>query len=353
MRWGIGGVLAWVCAGAPASELSLSITADSLSEPVSIHDFAGHWQGSFEGGKHAYLQGRAELSFRDETRELALFRRYDNLLEFSPETAELYNAYAKHQWPLAGKVYALRLEARYVEARGVRWAPRLHLSDTLEISPGFSLLQGMRVTDGRIDGDLSFQSAGFSGKDVDAAGLTVDYRYDRPRLYENKLGWQPPAPQGEGVSLDLKADWSPDADTRVRMQILDLYGRMRWRDTPATDYRLAYLPGGTPDLTGQLAVDKVHVQTLPMRGSLSAVKRLGAPWSVGLEAEANRALWLGRLTGAYTRGGWTSTLLWEPATGALGVDVAHAVFHARWLADSLDINRAHRLGLSLAAIVHW
>lgn len=354
MHMALAGLLLAVPLSAAAADLSLHVEADGYAEPVSIQDFTHHWQGRFSGGRHAFLQGRAELTRRDAGQELGLLWRYDYLLDFTPDTAELYNAYAKGLAPDTGRAYGLGVTARYSEALGVRWSPVFQWQPGLTVTPGFNLLQGYKLTDGGLGGSARFRQPGFSGADFQGAELAVDYHYDEPQLYEEKLGWHPRNPDGWGYSLDLRADWRPDDRRSLTLQLYDVYGRLHWRQAPRTQYQFDYqaVPAAH-QLTGQLETDDHYTQVLPMRGRLSGEYRLNERWQAGWQLDANRYVRLGQVSAGYSVGAWTGSLLWEPQTGALGVALAHPGFRCRWLADSLNTNRARRLGISLAAETSW
>ena len=336
------------------ADTAFTLEADSYAGPVAIRDFTRHWRGDYQGGSDAFLQGRAELTRRDDRQEFALLWRYDYLLSFPPATADLYHRYATGRPPVTGSAYPVAITARYAEAGGARWSPVLHIGPDIRIMPGINLLKGYKLTDGTVDGSVVFQGAGFGGRDVGSAGLGVDYHYDEPQLYEDRLGWHPRNPQGEGASLDLRADWTPDQRRRVSLQLYDVYGLIRWRDVPSTRYRFRYTSNPQDHaLDGQLQVDSRFDQRLWMRGSLSARYEWPSGWQAGARLDANRDVMLAQVAGGYRAGAWTGRLLWEPGTGALGAEIVHPCLTLRWLADSLNTNRARRLGVTLAASVPW
>jgi len=332
-----------------AGNTILKVDIDGYSEPISIHDFTRHWQGDFQGGRHAFLLGRAELTYQEEKHEMSLIWRYDYLLNFSKDTAEIYNAYSKNLLPNTQRNYDLNLTANYTEARGIRWTPRLKMDNGLTISPGINVLQGNKLTDGHVSGNTLFSKAGFGGNDFKTADLSIDYRYSRPELHEEELNWQPNKPTGIGGSLDLRVDWQPNEYKHIAVQLYDVYGQINWHKTPATQYHFNYQSAPQSyNLTGQLGLDDQYIQHLPMRGILTGDFANKTPWLSGFVVNANRYIWLGQLYVGYQSENFLTKFIIEPQTKSFGLDLSNSYLEFRWLADSINTNNAYRLGAALS-----
>ena len=97
----------------------------------------------------------------------------------------------------------------------------------------------------------------------------------------------------------------------------------------------------------------VPLAALALSASSAESYRVPSGWQAGARLDANRDVMLAQVAGGYRAGAWTGRLLWEPGTGALGAEIVHPCLTLRWLADSLNTNRARRLGVTLAASVPW
>jgi hypothetical protein len=155
------------------------------------------------------------------------------------------------------------------------------------------------------------------------------------------------APTGYGASLDLNIEYQPSYQSKLSLNLYDVWGRIYWRDVPTTQYDFSYKPKSY-DFTGGLSIDKSYIQKLPLRGTFTADFNTQGTWRTGFSLQANRYMWLGQFYGGYQLNNWFSKFLVEPQTQALGISIEHPNVRLRWLADSLRTNQAHRLGLDLS-----
>ena len=347
-------VCGYVLSSLPAhsQNLSFNIQADAYSEPVSIKAFTDDWYGDFKGGEHAFAQGRAEWLLHQPQYELAAFWRYDYLLDFSESTAQLVHAYKNKLSPAAG-LYPVAVDAHYSEAYGLRWQPLFRPQPHLTLGLGFNLLKGYKLTDGQVGGQVRLNGQGLDRHSVDNAALNIDYHYDEPQLYEDRLGWQPRNPSGEGFSLDLYGHWHSE-QTSFQLQLYDVIGQLYWHDVPATQYQASYQTQPIDhSLTGQLAIDRRYRQRLPAHGFAELSQQWNTSWRSTLHILANQEMQLLTVSTGYRWQQWQTSLLAEPQTRALGLEIRHPNFYLRWLADDFNTNKAHRLGLSLGFNQSW
>lgn len=340
------------CVSAHAETLSFDVSADAYSEPASIRAFTSKWQDSYSGGDTAFAQGRAEITLHQPERDLAVFWRYDYLLKFTPETALLVYDYKNGNIPTGGQ-YPLSLQAHYSEAYGLRWQPFFQPTPNLTLGVGFSLLKGYKLTEGQVHGLINLNGQRFDRHAVNNINLAIDYHYDEPELYEDRLDWHPRNPSGEGFSVDLSGLWRYRRTT-IRLQINDIIGMIYWRDTPTTRYQARY-QAAPPDheLTGQLAIDHNYRQPLPTHGFIEFSQQWSLRWSTTIKVLANRDNQLATLSSACHWRQWQAAVLAEPQSRAWGLELRHPGFYLRWLADSLNTNDAHRLGLTLGLTQAW
>ena len=334
---------------AESSETQLNITLDSYSEPVSIHTFTRDWNSKYQDGQHAFLHGRAELSQQNSRNELALLWRYDYLLDFTKDTAEIYNAYKKGLPPELQKTYLAKVNAKHIRALGIRWSPKFQVNKKLNILPGFNFLRGETFTDGSVQGSTRFIGSGFSKNDFGNTAINVNYHYDRPLLHEKDLDWDPKTPVGYGASLDLKLEYTPSIQSSLVLHLYDIFGKIYWQHAPKTQYEFDYKPKPQSyNLTGALAIDDRYTQELPMCATFTADFNKTNPWRAGFNLQTNQYVWLGQIYVGRQYINYLTKLIMEPQTHALGIGIEHAYLRLRWLADSLKTNEAHRLGFEIS-----
>ena len=332
-----------------STEPQLNITIDSYSEPVSIYQFTRNWNGQFKGGQHAILHGRAELFQQNTQHELALLWRYDYLVNFSEDTAEIYNAYKKELAPNVRQKYLGYLSASHTSALGIRWSPKFQPTTNLIISPGINILKGKKLTEGSVQGITQFIGTGFSGKDFGDTNVSVNYHYDHPLLHEKDINWYPPLPTGYGASLDLKVKYQPTNDSALTLNLYDVLGKIYWKDVPRTLYDFSYTPNPRSfSLAGGLSIDDQFTQKLPIRGTFEADFGTHSNWRTGFSLQADRDVWLGQVSLGYQKNKWLKKLIIEPQTQAMGISIENQYIKLRWLTDALKTDQAHRLGLDIS-----
>ena len=203
----------------------VDVQSISYSEPIAIKSMMEEWQSSFKGGSKALTYNKAEVGFRWQNWQLGILERYDYLLEFSPQTAELVYLTENHLPLEVGKEYELRIKAQQQFSRGLRLGYRQIFSRTFSAELAASYLQGMSLTDGGIQGTAQATAE----KDYDFQ-FDADYFYSRDVLFSRDVN----APGGSGYGLDVKFDWQPNERFSARLSIVDLVGKIFWSDAPHT-----------------------------------------------------------------------------------------------------------------------
>lgn len=337
-----------------SADIGFNLDIDAYAQPVSINAFTSNWHDTLKSGDKAFLQGRAELFTQNSHRQLSLLWRYDYLLDFSEQTAQLYHAYANDKLPIANQVYPLKINAKYSETYGIRWLQKFKATPQLTWAIGLNLLKGYKLTNGQIDGDVLFQQPSFAVKDIKNAQLDVFYHYDEPQLQEQQLEWHPRNPNGLGFSIDAEVNWQPLSNLALNLTLYDVYGRLYWQDVATTQYNLSCdCSLYKHNIEGELAIDSHYTQYLSTHGQLSIDYHYDAAWSVGLKSRFNQQIALWQPSIAYQYKTWQTRFLVEPQTNSLGIQVKNPYVYLRWLADDLNTNQAHRLGLSLGIYKVW
>lgn len=337
-----------------STEIGFNLEVDAYAQPVSINAFTSNWHDTLKSGDSAFLQGRAELFTQQNNHQLSLLWRYDYLLDFSEQTAQLYHTYANDKSPIANKIYPLKIKAKYSENYGVRWLQQFKSTSNFQWAVGLNLLKGYKLTDGNVEGSVLFLKPSFAVKDIKNAQLDVFYHYDEPQLQEQQLEWHPRNPSGLGFSIDAEVAWQIQSNLALNLILYDVYGRLYWQDVASTQYNLSCECSlFNHNIEGQLAIDSRYTQDLSTHGQLNLDYQYNKLWSVGLKSSFNQQMALWQPSIAYQYKTWQTRFLIEPQTHALGVEVKNSYMYLRWLADDLNTNQAHRLGLSLGAYKVW
>ena len=349
----------------PATQIdwTMMVTAHSPAQPIAA--FIKDWDAPLDSDKHAYAQARASLNVHqaDSPISYGLAWRYDYMMTFNQETADLYWQYQNKQIPNQNQTYALELEAQHNERIGANVGFTQQIAANWQLTTYANIWKGLHVLEGNAMGNVTSQAFpdGEIVGNIDRLNKTetyVDYYYDEPALGEEDLNWYPEKPAGYGYSLDVSLTGKLSDSTQLSIRGYDLLGRMHWKDTPSTKYVLDYDVNRRPiDMTGgQLDTDDV-TQTLPWRVEGSLMHQLDNQWQLGMHGQVNDIQDLYQLSAGYqTRNDTypvTITGLIEPQTQALGLAVDSQYGGIKLLTDSLDSEKAQRSEISLYGRYSW
>lgn len=342
---------------------SVMITAHSPTQPIA--KFLDDWDAPLDSGKLAYTQGRTSFEIRpaDSAISYGLGWRYDYLLRFSEETAEVYWQYENKQPSSTSQTYPLFLEAQHNERVGANIGFTKQVLPNWQLTTRANIWQGLHALDGKIVGDLSTRVLPDSEvtnirDSLDKTDAYIDYYYDEPALGEEDLGWNPAKPSGYGYSLDLQLIGKLSDDTQLALRGYDVLGRMHWKDMPSTRYTLDYDANGRPlySIEGQLSTNDV-TQVLPWRFEGTIQHQLDNRWQIGAHGQVNDIQDLYQLSVGYQALADTYPLtitgLIEPQTQALGVALDSHYGGIKLLTDSLDSEKAKRSEISLYGRYSW
>ncbi len=183
------------------------------------------WKTPFKEGDNAITFNKAEIGVRWHNWQLGILERYDYLMEFSPQTAELFYLAENHLPLEINKKYELRIKAQHQSSRGLRLGYQKKITSAFTVSVAASYLQGKTLTDGNIQG-----TAQVTGNKDYNFQFDTDYFYSRDVLFERNVV----PPKGNGYSLDFKLNWRPNNLVAAQLDIVDLMGKIFWDDAPHT-----------------------------------------------------------------------------------------------------------------------
>ncbi len=321
--------LLWACLACvlavPAwagSGFFLRLDSESYSEPVSLDAALNDWQGHFYGGEAQWSINWLESGYRRGVWGISALYRRDLWLGFAADTAELYYR-TDHRLPLqTGRQYAVDITAYGFSARGARGSWRQAPLPGLSLTWGLSLFNAGDLLDGRLHGRATALA-----ENEYAYEAAVDYTYAEDVLFDRQVE----APDGVGASLDLAVAYAFSAQTRLRLRVTDLFGRIRWRQAPytratANSNQQGYDETGyivvRPALSGIEAYHATYLQRLRPRGSLALEQDLTPTLRAGLRYRHRFDEGVFGLAGDWRSGGQRFGIQLWPRRQALGLSWA-------------------------------
>ena len=339
-------------------QTSYHVQADLYSEPLPIHSFIDGWNHpQLDAGKVAFAQGHMELRHQHDQLQYGLSWNYDYLIKFTPDTARLYYQ-IENDLPLdAHKNYDLAIDAQHIETVGFRLGKVWQYNPDWQFTTGISLLQGRHFLVGEISGQgVTGVAAQKMLDQVRNVQANINYYYDQPALHEDELGWQPKAPTGYGLALDIALAGQLTDELSVTANLRNAVGYMRWDKAPNTRYQASYVPERLPsfDVQGQLKDNELLSQRIPYQfeGSI-AYQALAQPWIFSVSSLANQYKQLWQLNSFYQNPSYQLGMHIEPQTKSYGLSLQHQNVGFRYMADHLNTNQAKRLSASLYGIYAW
>ncbi|MEH6706436.1 MAG: hypothetical protein V7667_00550 [Alloalcanivorax venustensis] len=330
-----------------AAGLHLKVSSRSVSEPIAIKELAGDWRGTQHPGDIAWTRNRIELGVDINGWGIAYTQRYDYVLRFNSETADIYYR-DKNDLPAPQGDVPVRLHAWHLRAQGVKFQRSFKWRNGVYVTPSVSLLKGWQFQDGEMQGLLRSDSGTFNGQ------ADLDYRYSQDLLLDHQFR----TPSGKGLAVDLTLGWRGES-RQAWLQFQDIYGALWWRHAPHTHGRLNTMGRGDesvqldPAFSGRREL-KPYRQRLPVY-TVGRYVQQQDDWDLQLDAEYFMdRLWL--------RPGirWRA-LLGNPYLGyevrdgqwALGLGDDRKRWHLQLASDTWRLERARALTLEFGYMVRW
>lgn len=201
----------------------IEMTARAYAEPLPVKQFAGDWRGKLESGDQAFTRNRFTVSARQSNFSIAYVQRYDWWLDFSQDTAALYYLHENNLPVPEGREWQVDLHARHWRAQGIRFGWHTEASSGWSAGARLSLLQGMAIQQGRLNGLLTDVSDDYAGV------ARINYHYDEDLLLADPAA----TPSGMGWALDLQLGWQ-SGEMGWLAQAEDVAGVIHWAETPFT-----------------------------------------------------------------------------------------------------------------------
>jgi hypothetical protein len=276
-----------------------------------------------------------------------MFRRLDYSLRFTPDAAALYGTIADdHPLPV-GRTYDIHVHAHALEAWGVRGFFRSKPLPGLRTEVGLSLLRGLSMLEGSIQG----QGTALAPKQYEY-DLWADDAYTRDPLFDRKVG----SSEGMGASLDASMAWDFHTNWHVEAKVRDLPGFVQWRHLPVTQASALSQRTQTdgqdfqhwaPLVSGLESYAPSYRQQLPTSGS-GELDYIGQVWVAAFGTTYAFGDWSPRVGMGPHGDGWQLVGWLWPTKHALGVDVQWGRWRVGLSTDGFEPGRAHIMQLNIA-----
>lgn len=209
-----------------AEEFSTYFFLDSFSnsEPIAIKAITDEWDAKLYTGEIAFAFARAEIGVGWDQWRLGVFRRYDYYYEFTPDTAYLKYSSENNLQLNTGEQLDIYIKANTAIANGLSLSHILNV-DNASFAIRVSYLSGQLLTSGSLDGNAEV----LAENDYDMI-FDVDYYYSEDVLFDRDAA----SPDGNGYSIDVYLDWSPNDSWNFNLTANDLLAKIFWKDAPRT-----------------------------------------------------------------------------------------------------------------------
>ncbi|MGQ0698626.1 MAG: hypothetical protein ACT4PZ_10325 [Panacagrimonas sp.] len=354
-RW--GAAVAVLLAGlapipATAWTLKTELSSFAYNEPVPVSNYLQDWDGPLESGSDGITRNTLFIGATQGPWQVGYVQRYDWEIKASRDMARLYFEASNKRDLTPGREYALDLRIFHQRSQGIRLAYEWSGADW-SLSLGASALDGITLTQGRLHGKaLVVGEKDYEYQAQVAYGYTKDFLFGRHAR----------APEGLGLSTDLKVRWRPTPAYLIELRIDDLWGRLWWRDVPYTD-AVATSQTERRDEDGYVVFDptlsgresfRSMSQRLHPAAQLQARYTMNDRDEFGLGADASEVqlipevFWRRHLGGTLMLGAQAF-----PGQAALGFEGQAGPFKLRYASDALSFNDAHFLRVELSLGVQF
>lgn len=331
---------------APQMYVESSMYGHSETAPVAqivVDDFEGE---VFEGGTFSYTHNVWEAGARYAAYKIAAIARYDYLLEYTEDVAELIYA-DKNNLPIeTHRDYRLYLAARHARTYGVKLGYTYEATPQMAFSMDLSMLNVASFIDGQVSGDVRVDADSYSGE------IDLDYVYNKDKLLDRIAD----KPSGYGYALDLAWVWQAHPRLRFAAALHDVLSALRIDRAPFTraSARSNRVSLGAddridvkPTLTGQENY-RAHTLRLPQRVNLQGHYALTEDYGLGLQLQTLRSRrYVSVLLERRIDAVQSLHTAFDGRKKAVTLEWRAAHWHAAITSDHLNVEKARTFGLAL------
>ena len=322
------------------------------SETAPIRQIINNMEGAtFDGGKHSFTHNIFEEGFKFNGWKVAYFNRYDFVLDYTPDTAEIIYSDSNNVPLEKNRVYDVYLNLIHSQSKGLKFGYEWQLKPNFIVGVDLSYLQVKRYLSGDVIGQFTATDSDYTGQ------LDLDYFYTKDYLLDREVS----APRGRGYALDINWRWqSTDKLWTLSGEWTDLISKITIKNAPyttatASTDRVSFDDEGTisvkPVLSG-IEGYRTESLRLPKQASVQGFYQFQPRLNMGLSLYR-----FGRLN-------FPSTLLeyrfsevmqfnagFEYKSDALTLGLESSMFDISVTSDRLSLDKAKTFGLDISANV--
>lgn len=248
-----------------------------FSEPKSVNNALKDKEGDYtSGGEHQYASLWLETGIKKGNWTASALYREEHRYKFTPDTADLYYSMSESHAVDAGREYQINLGVERFNAKGLRLAYVFDINPRFSLQIGGSYLRASNLLSGNLVGEATALSTSDYDYDVE-----IDYTYDEDKLFGRT---NVDAPDGEGFTFDIQAEWAINERLNLSADIKDINGKIKWKNAPAT---IATLTSNTktigddgfviiqPALQGQHLTHRSYTQKIDPTAKVNLSYQLG------------------------------------------------------------------------------
>ncbi len=207
-----------------ALESYLEMEGFVYSGPMPYGEFTGQWSSGFQEKNSAIGYTWLEAGVHNQQWGLSIVQQEYAQMQFSGDMAE-FHYLTQNRRPLeAGRRYEIDYQINAYTTEGVRLFRRLQPQPNISLQLGAHFMKGSDFQSGRIRGSITT----LSDRDYDYDNLQIDYRYSEDRVFNSVVE----SIKGEGIALDLAAHWEINRNNQLSLQIRNLAGYIKWKNSP-------------------------------------------------------------------------------------------------------------------------
>lgn len=207
-----------------ALESYLDMEGFVYTGPVPYSEFVSDWSSGFQKNNNVIGYSWLEAGAHNQRWGLSIVQQQYMQMQLSDDAAEFYYL-TQNKLPLdTGRQYQIDYKVEAYTTEGVRLFHRTNPFQNLSLQLGAHVMKGSELQSGYTKGNINASSS----SDYDFDNLQVDYRYSEDRIFNGVAE----SITGEGIALDLAARWAISRNNQLSLQLRNLAGYIKWKDSP-------------------------------------------------------------------------------------------------------------------------
>ena len=324
------------------------------SETSSIKQIVfDNFEGSdYAGGKRSFTHNIWESGVRFKQFKLATLARYDYVLNYTEDVAELIYADKNDKQIETNREYALYLDVLHARSYGFKFGYSFALLPSLVMGVDVSALKLTSFMDGEITGNVLVGDDSYDGD------IFLDYVYSQDKLLDRISD----KPSGYGYAVDVRLGFQANERLSIDLQILDLFSQIKIDRAPfttasATSNRVTLDANGKidvkPVLRGRESYRK-HTLKFPQRLSFEGRYVLSNANEAGLKFDRHDdSIYTSLLFNIPLNNKQQVQTAFDFRTEALTLGWQDEYWRCVITSDQFDISKARTFGLSFSFAHHF